>query len=74
PETGKAIAITFIKFPLLYLGGYFLLKIPQFAPLNLMIGFSGLLAIIILKLMGRLFTGMDKETSSESETEGMSAV
>jgi hypothetical protein len=73
-ETGKAIALAFIKFPLLYLGGFFLLKIPQFEALHLMIGFSGLLVIIILKLMGRLFTGMDKNTNENRDARRMSAV
>jgi hypothetical protein len=71
PDTGRAIATAFIKFPLLYLGGYFLLKVPQFEPLLLMIGFSSLLGVIILKLLGRLFTGLDKETDGHRSTEGM---
>jgi hypothetical protein len=74
PDAGRAIALAFVKFPLLYLGGYFLLKVPEFEALHLMIGFSGLLAVIILKLIGRLFTGMDKETNDHRTTEGMSAV
>jgi len=74
PDAGRAIAAAFVKFPLLYIGGYFLLKVPQFEPLYLMIGFSSILGVIILKLLGRLATGMDSETSENHRPEGMSAV
>ncbi len=74
PDTGRAIASAFVKFPLLYLAGYFLLKVPQFDPLYLLIGFSGLLAIIILKLLGRAFLGMDNETAGNHGSERVSAV
>src|SRR5574341_1800125 len=35
-DTGRAVAAAFVKFPLLYLGGYFLLKVSQFQPLYLL--------------------------------------
>ena len=70
----RASIIALIKFPLLYLTGYFLLKVPQFEPLYLLAGFSGLLLIIILKVMGRALLGMDKPTTSDKSNEGMSAV
>lgn len=73
PDTGRAIAAAFVKFPLLYLGGYFLLKVPQFEALYLLIGFSGLLAIIILRLLGGLFTNSDDLTVKKHDAEGMSA-
>jgi hypothetical protein len=74
PDAGRAIAVALIKFPLLYLGGYFLLKVPQFEPLLLMIGFSGLLGVIILKLLGRLFTGMDSQANGNQSVEGMTTI
>lgn len=74
PDTGRAIAAAFIKFPLLYLGGYFLLKVPQFDPLHLLIGFSGLLVIIILKLLGGLFTHSNSDAAKNHGADGMSAV
>jgi len=73
PDVGRAIAVAFIKFPLLYLCAYFLLKVSQFEVLHLLMGFSGLLIIIILKVLGRLFTGVDKDTSGNHGPEGMSA-
>ena len=70
----RASIIALIKFPLLYLTGYFLLKVPQFEPLYLLAGFSGLLLIIILKVMGRALLGMDKPEISDKSNEGISAV
>jgi len=66
--------IALIKFPLLYLTGYFLLKIPHFEPLYLLAGFSGLLLIVILKVLGRALLGMDKPTISDKSNEDMSAI
>ncbi len=74
PDTGRAIAAAFVKFPLLYLGGYFLLKVPQFDPIFLLIGFSGLLAIIILRLLGGLFNHSDRNMNKNHHSEEMSAV
>ena len=70
----RASIIALIKFPLLYLTGYFLLKVPQFEPLYLLAGFSGLLLIVVLKVLGRALLGMDKPTISDKSNEGMSAV
>jgi len=53
----KAILAGLFKFPLLYAAGYFLLKIPQFDPIHLTIGFSSLLAIIVLKVVGMVLFG-----------------
>ena len=55
----KAIGMMIFKFPLLYLAGYFLLKVPQFEPLHLLAGFSLLFVIIVLKVLGRTVLGMD---------------
>jgi len=70
----RASIIALIKFPLLYLTGYFLLKIPHFEPLYLLAGFSGLLLIVILKVLGRALLGMDKPTISDKSNEDMSAI
>ncbi len=55
----KAISLLLIKFPLLYLSGYFLLKIQIFEPMHLMIGFTSLFGIMLLKVLGRLFLALD---------------
>lgn len=72
-DLAKASFIALIKFPLLYLTGYFLLKVPFFDPLYLLAGFSGLLLIIILKVLGRVMLGMDKPEITDKSKEGISA-
>ena len=70
----RASIIALIKFPLLYLTGYFLLKVPHFEPLYLLAGFSGLLLIVILKVLGRALLGMDKLAITDKNNESMSAI
>ncbi|MCX6834266.1 MAG: hypothetical protein NTW07_03895 [candidate division Zixibacteria bacterium] len=48
----KVLGIAIFKFPLLYLSGYALARVPQFDPLFLLYGFSSLMLIIILKAIG----------------------
>jgi hypothetical protein len=52
PDKMKVLGLGVFKFPLLYLSGYALLKVPQFSPLFLLCGFTSLLAIIVLKGIG----------------------
>ncbi len=59
-DTMKAAGLAIIKFPLLYLAGYFLLKVPQFDPLHLLAGFSLLFVVLVLKVVGRAVLGMDE--------------
>ena len=58
-QTSRAVAFALIKFPALYAAGYFLLKVPQFDPIHLLIGFSSILAVMVLKVLGRLYLGLD---------------
>lgn len=58
-DKGRALGLAVVKFPLLYLTGYFLLKVSQFEPLHLLAGFSMLLVIIVLKVVGRVLLGLD---------------
>lgn len=60
-NVGRVASIGLIKFPFLYLAGYFLLKVPQFNALYLMIGFSTILAIMVLKGLGRMLLGLDAD-------------
>ncbi|UCC45498.1 MAG: hypothetical protein JSU65_06155 [Candidatus Zixiibacteriota bacterium] len=66
----KAIGIGLFKFPLLYVAGYFLLKAPIFDPLYLLIGFSSFFAVIILKVLGRLITGIHDNPGEDIHAEG----
>jgi len=49
----RALGLGSIKFPLIYASGYFLLKVPQFDPLLLLIGSSAVMGVIVLKTLGR---------------------
>ncbi|MEA2031642.1 MAG: hypothetical protein U9N55_08645 [candidate division Zixibacteria bacterium] len=55
----RALGFAFIKFPLLYFSGYCLLKVSQFEPWHLLVGFSIPLVIMILKAVGRALLGLD---------------
>lgn len=55
----RALGLASIKFPLIYASGYFLLKIPQFDPLFLLIGSSAVMAVIVLKVLGRAMMHLD---------------
>ncbi len=58
-NTQKAIGLSLIKFPLLYITGYFLLKVTQFDPWVLLAGSSLILAVMVLKVLGRSFLKID---------------
>lgn len=60
-NTSRALGLAIVKFPLLYAAGYFLLKVPQFDPLHILAGFSLLLLIIVLKVVGRAVLGLDND-------------
>jgi hypothetical protein len=61
-DKSKMIGLMLYKFPVLYLSGYFLLKIEQFNPLLLLIGAGAVLAVMVLKAVGRLMLGLDLTT------------
>lgn len=65
-DTSRAIGMAVIKFPLLYLAGYFLLKVPQFEPLHLLAGFSVLFVVIVLKVVARAILGLDDNQQHNS--------
>ena len=63
----KIYTILGIKFPLLYLAGYGLLRIKYLPPLNILLGFSLIFLVIFLKGLGRLF--LEKaQTKEKSKT------
>ena len=64
-DKGKVILLVLLKFPLLYGGGYFLFQIEQFGMLQLLSGFSMILAVMVLKAIGRMIT----ESSNRSQTD-----
>lgn len=56
----KAAGLAVVKCPLLYLAGYALLKVSQFEPLHLLLGFSLLFVVIVLKVVGRAVLDLDR--------------
>ena len=66
----KVAGLALIKFPLLYLSGYFLLQVPQFEPLYLLLGFSTLLAVMILKVIARALLGLDHSHHNSEQITG----
>ena len=64
-DKARAVALSLVKFPLLYASGYFLLKVPQFEPLHLMVGFSSLFGVLVLKALGRLLLALDDKPRRE---------
>ena len=63
----KVWGMALFKFPFLYCSGYCLLRVSQFEPLVLMIGFSSLLAIIVLRAVSRALTQVHDEPDRNSE-------
>ncbi len=59
PDKKFALGLVLIKFPLLYAAGYFLISNPEFHISWLVIGFSVIFAVMILKVLGRAVLGLD---------------
>ncbi|MEP0827339.1 MAG: hypothetical protein AB1690_04345 [Candidatus Zixiibacteriota bacterium] len=58
-DKASALIFLLLKFPLLYLSGYFLMTNDYFDPLLLVIGFTVSLLIIVLKAAGRALLKLD---------------
>lgn len=58
---GKVIIIALVKFPLLYLFGYFLLKIDYFPPISLLSGFTLIFLVMFLKALGRWILSLNSD-------------
>jgi hypothetical protein len=69
---GKVILIAVVKFPLLYAAGFVLLWTKYFPPVSLVIGFSLLFLVMLLKAMGRWILSLDsKEKKNPAPTNQM---
>ena len=67
----QVAVFAFVKFPLLYLAGYFLLKVEVFGLLPLLIGFSLPLAVVVLKVVARVLLGMDNTRANNQLNEAL---
>ena len=61
PDKMAAAAFLFVKVPLLYAAGYFLLTTSIFQLMYLVIGFSLPMVVILLKVLGRVLLGLDQK-------------
>lgn len=65
----QVAGIALIKFPLLYLSGYFLVTFERFNALFILIGMSVFLFVVILKALGRALTKLDSaDTGAKRES------
>lgn len=55
----RALMFAAIKFPVLYGAGYLILRSEWFPPVALVIGFSLLFLVVLLKGLGRVFLHLD---------------
>jgi hypothetical protein len=68
-----AVSLGVIKFPLLYAAGYFLATIEIFRAVPLLVGFSTVLVVMVLKAVSRAILHLDENTTinQESSTRGL---
>ena len=71
-EARKSITavLALLKFPLLYVAGYFIVASEFFSVYALLAGFSLLFAVIVLKVLGRLILGLDEPGVRTKQPEG----
>lgn len=71
-EARKSITavLALLKFPLLYVAGYFIVVSEFFSVYALLAGFSLLFAVIVLKVAGRLILGLDVPGVHRKQPEG----
>ncbi len=55
----RTAGLAILKYPLLYLSGYFLVTLPIFRVVPVLIGLSSVLAVMSLKAVGQAIMGMD---------------
>ncbi len=66
-EKTSALILLLIKFPLLYVSGYFMIVSDYFQPILLLTGFTLVLLIIVLKAVGRTILKLDNVNMSHKQ-------
>ncbi len=66
----RAAVIMLVFFPLLFVAGYFLLTVDAFTPVQLLIGFGVPLAVMILKVLGRVLLGPNSRKRNSETLQG----
>ena len=67
----RALGVALYKFPVLYLAGFFLLRVDRFDPLIVLAGSTSTLAVMILKAVGRLMLGLDLSSAETRNLQGV---
>lgn len=62
----RALLLSLVKFPVLYGIGYLILRTEWFTPVSLVIGFSLLFLVTLLKALGRLYLKLDESRAPSS--------
>jgi hypothetical protein len=72
-ETRKDVAVVlgFVKFPILYVGGYLIVASGYFPIYSLLAGFSLIFPIALLKVLGRVILRMDVFGFEKKHAEGV---
>jgi len=65
-----ALILAAVKFPVLYVAGYFILKSGGFPVVSLLTGFSVLFVVVVLKAAGRMFLHLDERASRRATRTG----
>jgi len=65
----RLLGLALVKFPMLYGAAYCLLTVPEFTPPRFLIGFSVVLAVMVLKVLGRLLPGLHDENPEPKRLE-----
>jgi hypothetical protein len=68
-----ALVVMFIKFPLLYAAGFLMVTSDFFNPILLLIGFTVVLLVILLKAVGRTILRLD-DTDLNNRQESLKSV
>ncbi len=69
-QLGPIMIALLVKFPILYVSGFFLLRSEWFSVLGLVLGFSWPLVVMVLKAAGRAFLGLDNKSSDTVKLHG----
>jgi len=64
----SALVILLLKFPLLYISGYFIVTSDYFHPLLFLAGFTVVLLVIVMKAVGRTLLKLDVNMNNKQES------
>jgi len=64
----SALVILLLKFPLLYISGYFIVTSDYFNPLLFLAGFTVVLLVIVMKALGRTLLKLDVNMNNKQES------